>query len=74
MTTERTDHDILQSAARSLGRVDIGGPRAVTMLSLHQIEDLLLALVIMGLPALQPGQALEFRRLDQRAAGKAGVV
>jgi len=54
--------------------VGIGGPRAVTMLSLNQIEDLLLALVIMGLPALQPGQVLDFRQLDQRADGKAGVV
>jgi len=74
VSSDRTDHEILHSAARSLGRVDIGGPRAVTMLSLNQIEDLLLALVIMGLPALQPGEVLDFRRLDQRAGGKAGVV
>ena|GEM_PF-1237174 len=74
MASTRTDHEILHSAARSLGRVGIGGPRAVTMLSLNQIEDLLLALVIMGLPALQPGQVLDFRQLDQRADGKAGVV
>jgi len=49
MTTDRTDHEILHSAARSLGRVDIGGPRAVTMEapqpSWRSIGDIAAALV-----------------------------
>jgi hypothetical protein len=58
----RSDHEILISASRALGKVDLGGQRAVTMLSMDQIEDLLLALVIMGLPATQPGQPLHVVR------------
>ena len=71
MTSPRTDHDILISASRSLGRVDLGGPRAVSMLTHLQIEDLLLALVIMGLPATQPGEALHVVRPNWRPYGDA---
>lgn len=67
--TTRTDYEILLSATRPLGRVDLGGPRAVTMLSLNQIEDLLLALVIMGLPATKPGEAVEVVRPRWRVTG-----
>ncbi len=52
----RSDRDILVSAARSLGRVDLYGNRALTGLSLHQIEDMALALVILGLAPIPPLQ------------------
>jgi hypothetical protein len=60
--TQRSSHEILVSASRSLGKVDMSGQRAITMLSMDQIEDLLLALVIMGLPATQPGEAVNVVR------------
>lgn len=52
----RSDRDILISAARALGRVDIYGNRALTGLSLQQIEDMALALVILGLAPIPPLQ------------------
>jgi len=52
----RSDRDILVSAARALGTVDIMGSRGLTNLSLHDIEDMALALVILGLAPLPPLQ------------------
>lgn len=52
----RSDRDILVSAARSLGRIDLLGPRGLTGLSLHDIEDMALALVVLGLAPLSPLQ------------------
>ncbi|GAB1477740.1 hypothetical protein MASR2M74_02820 [Paracoccaceae bacterium] len=52
----RSDRDILISAARALGRVDLYGNRALTGLSLQQIEDMALALVILGLAPIPPLQ------------------
>ncbi len=52
----RSDRDILISAARALGRIDLHGHRALTGLSTHQIEDMALALVILGLAPIPPLQ------------------
>lgn len=52
----RSDRDILISAARALGRVDLYGNRALTGLSTNQIEDMALALVILGLAPIPPLQ------------------
>lgn len=53
----RSDRDILVSAARSLGRIDLLGPRGLTGLSLHDIEDMALALVVLGLAPPFPAPA-----------------
>lgn len=52
----RSDRDILISAGRALGRVDLYGNRALTGLSMQQIEDMALALVILGLAPIPPLQ------------------
>lgn len=52
----RSDRDVLISAARALGKIDLCGTRALTNLSLHESEDMALALVILGLAPLPPLQ------------------
>lgn len=52
----RSDRDILISAARALGKVDLLGTRALTNLSIHDCEDMALALVILGLAPIPPLQ------------------
>jgi len=52
----RSDRDVLTSAARALGKIDLLGNRALTNLSLHEAEDMALALVILGLAPLPPLQ------------------
>lgn len=50
------DREILTDAARALGRIDRDGERALTSLSTHETEAMALALVILGLVAIPPGQ------------------
>lgn len=52
----RSDRDVLISAARALGKIDLLGTRALTNLSLHEAEDMALALVILGLAPIPPLQ------------------
>ncbi len=52
----RTDRDILVSAARALGKIDLLGIRALTSLSVQDSEDMALALVILGLAPIPPLQ------------------
>jgi len=52
----RSDRDVLLSAARALGKIDLLGTRALTNLSLHESEDMALALVILGLAPIPPLQ------------------
>lgn len=52
----RTDRDILIAAGRALGRVDLLGIRGMTLLSLDDIENMALALVILGLVSIPPSQ------------------
>lgn len=54
--TARSDRDILISAARALGKVEILGHRGLTNLSIHDSEDMALALVILGLAPIPPLQ------------------
>lgn len=51
-----TDSAILTAAGRALGRIDRAGERALTGLSVNEIEAMALALVILGLEAIPPGQ------------------
>lgn len=51
-----TDHEILAAAGRAIGRIDRDGPRALTSLSTNETEAMALALVILGLVAIPPGQ------------------
>lgn len=52
----RADRDILVSAARALGKIDLLGTRALTSLSVQDSEDMTLALVILGLAPIPPLQ------------------
>lgn len=52
----RTDRDILIAAARALGRIDLLGVRGITLLSVDNIEDMALALVVLGLVSIPPSQ------------------
>ena len=53
---DRSDREILVSAGRALGKVDAHGLRALTSLSVRDIEDMAIALVILGLVAIPPSQ------------------
>lgn len=61
--TPRTDRDILIAAARALGKVDALGLRGLTGLSVMDIEDMAVALVILGLVAIPPFQLQPPERL-----------
>lgn len=50
-----SDRQILTAAAKALGRIDRDGQRALTGLSVNEIEAMALALVILGLMAIPPG-------------------
>jgi hypothetical protein len=50
---------ILDRAARALGRIDRDGPRAITTLSVAEIEAMALALVLLGLAPIPPGTPFE---------------
>lgn len=51
-----TEREILERAARAIGRIDRDGPRGVTLLSMAEIEAMALALVCLGLVAIPPGE------------------
>ncbi len=50
-----TTAEILETAARALGRIDRDGLRGITGLSITEIEAMALALVGFGLVAIPPG-------------------
>lgn len=58
-----TDREILERAARALGRVDLLGIRGITLLSVDDIEAMALALVVLGLVSIPPSQKLPPARL-----------
>ena len=53
----QTDRDILERAARAIGKVDYFGPRGLTLISMDDTEAMCLALVLLGLVALPPTQS-----------------
>ncbi|MDN5785722.1 hypothetical protein [Pseudorhodobacter sp.] len=55
MSDQRTQREILTIAARALGRIDVQGLRGLTLISTEELEAMALALVILGLVAIQPG-------------------
>ncbi|OJY33170.1 MAG: hypothetical protein BGP11_05460 [Rhodobacterales bacterium 65-51] len=63
MPDAATDRDVLITAGRALGRIDLYGPRGLTLLSLDEIEAMALALVILGLVAIPPHQITPPERL-----------
>lgn len=52
----KTAREILTGAGRALGRIDLWGTRGLTGLSVEAIEDMALALVLLGLVAIPPDQ------------------
>lgn len=63
MPDATTDRDVLITAGRALGRIDLYGPRGMTLLSMDEIEAMALALVILGLVAIPPHQITPPERL-----------
>lgn len=53
--------EMLECAARALGRIDRDGLRALTALSITEIEAMAGALVVLGLVAIPPGAPLPAR-------------
>ena len=56
VSAPRTDREIVVIASRALGRIDRDGPRALTGLSVDEIEAMAITLVMVGLVATPPGQ------------------
>ena len=54
--------DLLERAARAVGKVDAPGMRGVTTLSAEEIEAMALSLAILNFPQIAPGQQVEDRR------------
>lgn len=50
-----TMHEMLETAARAIGRIDRDGDRGVTMISKDEIWAMALTLVHLGLIAIPPG-------------------
>lgn len=61
-----SDREILTASAKALGRIDRDGPRALTGLSVNEIEAMALALVILGLVAIPPGQPVPETLINQK--------
>lgn len=49
--------EMLALASSALGKVDLYGPRGLTMISIHEIEAMALTLAALGLVPTQPGAA-----------------
>ncbi len=54
--SEISEREILERAARGLGRIDYWGPRGLTLVTIEELEAMALALVCLGLVAVAPGQ------------------
>lgn len=54
-TPPPTRAEILARAARALGRIDRDGHRALTALSVQEVEAMALALLLLGLAPVPPG-------------------
>ena len=52
-----SEREILERAARAVGKVDHFGPRGLTLISMEDTEAMCLALVLLGLVAVPPTQA-----------------
>ncbi len=50
-----TEREMLEHAARAIGRIDRDGDRGVTMITKEEIWAMALTLVRLGLVAIQPG-------------------
>lgn len=49
-----TQVEIMNLAARGMGRIDLYGARGVTLVSLEELEAMACALAILGLRAIHP--------------------
>ena len=52
--TPVTEAEMLDHAARAVGKVDLYGSRGVTMVSTEEIEAMALTLALLGLRAIHP--------------------
>ena len=58
MTAPRWTYDqMMDLAARGMGKVDLNGPRGATLVSRDEIEAMAGALATLGLRAIHPGAA-----------------
>lgn len=58
MTERITEREMLERAARGLGKIDLWGPRGLTMITIEELEAMALTLAAFGLVAVPPGQAM----------------
>jgi hypothetical protein len=49
-----TEAEMLDRAARAVGKVDLYGPRGVTMVSTEEVEAMAMTLALIGLRAIHP--------------------
>lgn len=57
MTAPMPTDRMLALASMALGKVDLYGPRGLTMISVHEIEAMALTLAALGLVPTLPGEA-----------------
>ena len=62
--------ELLERAARGVGKVDIQGARGVTRVSAAEIEAMALVLAILNFPQIAPGEA----PVDLQAFLKSGLA
>ncbi|WP_444453161.1 hypothetical protein ACTTAI_19290 [Rhodobacter capsulatus] len=70
MTDAITTREMLERAARGVGKVDLLGRRGITLASMDEIEAMALTLACLGVVAIQPGQT----KLPARLFVPDGVV
>jgi hypothetical protein len=57
-TAPWTEAQMIEMAARAVGKIDMAGVRGVTMCSANEIAAMASVLVLLGLPPIPPGAAV----------------
>lgn len=70
MDNDITTREMLERAARGVGKVDRLGHRGITLASMEEIEAMAMTLAILGVVAIEPGQT----KLPERLFVPDGVV
>ena len=69
-----TNDELMNRAARALGKIDQHGPRGVTLVSFEEIEAMAGLLACLGLVPAYPGQAIpKTRFLNTYTKGRTDV-